>query len=60
MNKEMEFSKHAIYCEGKDCFNMVGYGGALVEHLDSHKRLIVCLPCLKQWYGGWKQLIKWK
>ena len=58
MNKDVTIS--VTYCQHRDCKNLLGYAGALVEHPDTHEKKMVCLPDLEGWYAGWRVLLKWR
>lgn len=58
MKKDIELG--FTFCEHRDCTNMAGWAGALVENPTTHQRVLCCLPCLKNWYVGWKVLLKWR
>lgn len=58
MNKDVSIG--IIHCEAKQCVNMIGYAGALVENYTTHQRVLTCLPCLEKWYVGWRVLLKWR
>ena len=57
MRKDIKIN--LIYCERHGCENMVGYAGAVVEHPLGLRR-IICLPCLKDHFRGWKVLVEWR